>query len=77
MGLERDTKRKVYLITYSKADTGAFDRQGLADAVVSAFKSEAKSEIKQWCCCLENHKDGAPHCHMAILLDKTTRWCRV
>ena len=28
MGLERDTKRKVYLITYSKADTGAFDRHG-------------------------------------------------
>ena len=77
MELERDTKRKVYLITYSKADTGAFYRQGLADAVISKFKSEMRSEIKQWCCCLENHKDGAPHYHMAILLDKITKWCRV
>ena len=36
MGLERDAKRKVHLITYSKADAGAFNRQGLADAVISS-----------------------------------------
>ena len=75
--MERNTKRKAYLITYSQADTDVFDRQGFADAVISAFKSETSSEIKQWCCCLEHHKDGAPHYHMAILLDKATRWSRV
>ena len=70
MGLERDTKRKVYLITYSKADTGAFDKQCLADPAISAFNSEMKSEINHVYCCFERHKDGVPHYHIAIFLDK-------
>ena len=75
--MERNTKRKAYLITYSQADTYVFDRQCFADAVISAFKNETSSESRQWCCCLEHHKDSAPHNRMAILLDRTTWWSRV
>ena len=71
--MERNTKRKAYLITYSQADTGVFGRQGFADADITAFKGETNSEIKQWYCDLEHHKDGAPHYHMAVLPDKATR----
>ena len=76
-GLEKDVRRQAYLVTYSRADTGAFDRRGFADAVVNAFKSVTKSSIKQWCCCQERHEDGGAHFHMALLLNKATRWLRV
>ncbi len=72
--LEENVKRQAYLITYSRADTEAFDREGFANAVATSFKRETNCSVKQWCCCLESHKDGAPHFHMAILLDKAGRW---
>ena len=76
-GLEKDVRNQGYLVTYSRADTGAFDRRGFANAVVNAFKSITKSSIKQWCCCQERHEDGGTHFHMALLLNKATRWLRV
>ena len=44
------------------------------DAVVNAFKSVTKSSIKQWSCCQERHEDVGAHFHMALLLNKATRW---
>ena len=75
--LEKDARRKAYLITYSRGNTEGFDRKGFADAVIGAFKSVTKSVVLQWCCCLEGHKNGAKHFHMCILLDKPTRRKRV
>ena len=70
--MERSSKRKSYLIAYSQADIDVLDRQGFADAVISASKSQTSSEIKQWCCCLEHHKNGSAHYLMAFLLDKAS-----
>ena len=71
--LEKDARRKAYLITYSRANTDVFDRKGFADAVLGVLKSATKSLVLQWCYCLEVHKDGARYFHMCILLYKPTR----
>ena len=61
--LEKDARRKAYLIMYSKANTEGFDRKGFADAVIGAFKSVPKSVVLQWCYCLEAHTNSAKHFH--------------
>ena len=76
-GLEKDVRRQAYLVTYSRADTEEFNKRGLVDAVVNAFKSVTKSSNKYCSCCQERHKGGGAHFHMALLLNKATRWLRV
>ena len=61
--------RRVYLITYSHADTSKVSsRQCFADLVLEAFENSGvsnKSTVEQWACCLERHRAGGIHFHMA------------
>ena len=72
-----DSVRKVYIITYSNADTDAFDRHSFAHAVVAAFEENTTSKVLQWACCMESHKEGGFHFHMCILLNRSQRWLKV
>ena len=66
--------RRVYLITYSKANTKMFPtRESFATAVAVAF-AKTGAEISHWACCLENHKDNGIHYHMIISTSKLRRW---
>lgn len=66
--------RKVYLITHSQADLDVFPtRQSFANAVLKSFEN-VPAQVLQWCCCIENHRDGGVHFHMAIKFDRNQRW---
>ena len=32
------------------------------------------AKVKHWSCCLEEHKNGGLHFHLAIKLDRNQRW---
>ena len=68
--LNRNNVRKEYLLTYSKADTGRFDRESFAKVVIRAFEAVATAFIVQWACCMEHHNDEDVHFHMCGLLSK-------
>jgi len=66
--------RSVYLITYSKADLKKVEsRQKYAEIVLQAF-SKGVAKVVQYAVCLEQHKDGTPHYHMCLKLNKQRRW---
>ena len=66
--------RSVYLVTYSQPDMDKFARQeDFASAVVESF-SQGCAKVKHWSCCLEEHKDGGLHFHLAIKLYQNQRW---
>jgi hypothetical protein len=75
---ERQTRR-VYLITYSQADLDIIANcQAFADCILEAFSqgnpNDNKSHPEHWSCCMENHKDGGKHYHLAIKLSAPKRW---
>ena len=72
-----DSVRKVYIITYSNADTYTFNRQSFAEAIIIAFHESTTTKVEQWACSMESHKEGGFHFHMCILLNKTQRWLKV
>ena len=67
--------RRVYLITYSRADLVKFPtRRSFAHAVLALF-SGVPASIQQWCCSQEEHQSSTgKHYHMAIKFDKNQRW---
>ena len=67
--------RRVYLITYSRADLVKFPtRRSFAHAVLASF-SGVPASIQQWCCSQEEHQSSTgKHYHMAIKFDKNQRW---
>ena len=69
--------RKVYLITYSSANTEVYDREKFSDMIVKCFEAVTTAKISQWACCMEQHKVNGYHFHMCILLDKLQRWLKV
>ena len=73
--------RRVYLITYSQADTTKVSsRQRFAEIVLEAFQLRQvsnESTVQQWACCLELHQTGGIHFHMAIKLRRPRRWLSV
>ena len=75
--LNRNNVRKVYLLTYSKADTERFDRESFAKAVTRAFEVVATAFIVWWACCMEQHKNEGVHFHKCVLLNKIQRWSMV
>ena len=68
--------RKVYLITYSRADPILCDsRQRFADLVVNAFHFNAgRVRALHWAVCREPHEGGGFHYHMSICLSDNKRW---
>ena len=75
--LNSNDVRKVYLITYSNADTTRFNRCSFANAVILAFRTVTTAVIINWACCMEDHADAGVHFHMCVLLDKLQRWYKV
>ena len=67
--------RRVYLITYSRADLVKFPtRRSFAHAVLASF-SGVPASIQQWCCSQEEHQSSTgKHYYMAIKFDKNQRW---
>ena len=70
--------RKVYLITYSNANTYLYDREKFPLLSLEQLKIITRGgSVNQWACCMEQHENGAYHFHMCILLNKLQRWIRV
>jgi hypothetical protein len=70
------TMRRVYLVTYSKADFGIFpERSDFGKAVAEAFNSGmSKVKTYHYAVCKEKHQDGSYHYHCAIKLTGPKRW---
>ena len=74
--LGRREIRKVYLITYSKANISKIPtRKFFAEAVIKAFHS-GSANVLHWCCSQESHKKSRVHYHMCLKLDRNQRWLR-
>lgn len=73
---EREPKcRSVYMITYSRADLQKVPtKESFAEIITEAFHRSGKARIKQYICSIEAHKDGAPHYHMCLKLDRQKKW---
>ena len=70
-------QRSIYLITYSQCGDSGLDRQEFAKLIVNAWNECCRSNIQQWVVSEEMHEDGGKHFHMAVKLDKKTRWLAV
>ncbi len=85
--LKDSSQRQVYLITYSRADLILFpSREVFADAILDAWTKVSKCNVLHWVVAREKHQvqDGNPtrfqsdfHYHMALKLEKKSRWLRV
>ena len=75
--LNNNEVRKVYLLTYSQADTERFNRESFAKRVTTSFQAVTTALIIQWACCMEHHMDAGVHVHTCVLLSKLQRWKKV
>ena len=72
--LDKRQIRKVYLVTYSQANTSKFPtKAAFAQAVNKSFHKRS-AKILQWCCSREYHKKSGVHYHMCLKLSKNQRW---
>ena len=70
--------KKVYLITYSNANTEIYDRDKFSTLVTKVFENVCNHvTVVQLACCKEQHENGAYHFHMCILLSKLQPWLKV
>ena len=70
--------RKVYVITYSNANTDLYDREKFSTIVIEGFAAVTQGGlVNQWACCMEQHENGAYHFHMCVLLSKLHWWIKV
>ena len=73
--MQSNNPKRVYLITYSKANLEKFPtRKSFGDACAQAFDKAAPGVVSHYACCLENHEDGSPHYHVSIKLNSSKRW---
>ena len=79
--LGRRQLRSVYLVTYSQANSEIVDsRESFVLIVLDSFENadpKCRSQVKQWVCSEELHKDGGKHYHMVVKLDRSRRWLQV
>ena len=74
--LGRRDVRKVYLITYSQANTLKFPtRNSFAEAVLKAFHG-GFAKVLHWCCSQESPKKSGIQYHMSLKLDRNQWWLR-
>ena len=68
--------RRVYLITYSRANTDIVpSRNSFSRIVLKAFRNtrpESSCSIIQWVCSKEPHNDEGLHYQMAVKLNTAT-----
>ncbi len=71
--------RKVYLITYSRADENLCEsREIFANKVLQAFRfDQGAVRPLHWAVCREAHEGGGFHYHMCICLSNNKRWLPV
>lgn len=74
--LRERENRRVYLITYARANLDRFPNcLAFSDIVLEAFNNgKSSKKVVEWACCIEDHADGAKHFHMAVKLNGTRRW---
>ena len=70
-------QRSIYLITYSLCGNSGLNREAFAKIILDAWNDSCLSKIIQWVVSEEMHQDGGKHFHMALKLDKKTRWLAV
>ena len=79
--LESREVRRVYLITYSRANLELVpSREAFSRIILDAFENAnpaSNSSVMQWVCSQEPHANGGVHYHMAVKLDTRRRWLRV
>ena len=68
--------RKVYLITYSRADADLCGtREDFAEMVLAAFRFDRGAvRALHWAVCKEPHEGGGFYFHMCICLSNNKRW---
>ena len=73
---ENKNGRRVYLITYSQANTTRFqDRKDFAKFVAAAFNNTGGSvKVQYLAVCKEPHANGGEHYHCSLKLTGTRRW---
>ena len=74
----KSSVRRVYLVTYSRADKKKFPtRQSFGEQVVTYFNenSTAKASVEHWACSLEQHEStSGEHYHLCVKLSGPKRW---
>lgn len=84
--LANRTQRLVYLLTYSRADPDKVNcRETFATMIVDTWQRVTTSQVIQYVVCQEKHqqndgqegRDRQYHYHMALKLDKRSRWLQV
>ena len=73
---QNEGSRRSFLLTYSQANLEKFPNcESFANAIVSAFNDRKSTKsLKEWACCIENHKDSGKHYHMSVNLSGPRRW---
>ena len=76
--LSKSNVRRVYLVTYSRADQNKFPtRQSFGEQIVAYFneRSRTKASVEHWACSLEVHKNtSGVHYHLCVKLSGPKRW---
>ena len=76
--LSTSNVRRVYLVTYSRADQNKFPTtQSFGEQVVAYFneRSTTKACVEHWACSLEVHKNtSGVHNHLCVKLSGPKRW---
>ena len=62
----------IQCITYSLQADVFLTREIFSEAVLHA--SDKNKHVIQLVCCQEEYKDGGPHFHMALKLDRLQQW---
>lgn len=68
--------RKVYLVTYARADPNlCATREDFSTKVIAAFNfQQGLPRLLHWVVCKEPHEGGGFHFHMALCLSQNKRW---
>ena len=82
-GVREREQRHVYLVTYSRADLNKIPTRGaFAEVIAQGWMQTTGVKIRQWVVAMEQHSstpegENSFHFHMALKLEKRTRWLRV
>jgi len=82
-GVREREQRLVCLVTYSRADLNKIPtREAFAEVIAQGWMQTTGVKIRQWVVALEQHSstpegENSFHFHMALKLEKRTRWLRV
>lgn len=68
--------RRTYLVTCSQVNLDLFPtRESFGSLVAQCFDAgSGKVKVDHWACCLEQHKNGGSHYHVALKLSGPKRW---